>query len=429
MKTPAPKLTIKISIPHVSWRDGRPRFNPGPKVRKLGFAAEDLRHGKTGPWFSAEEALAWVTTRVGELEQRRKDKAAGKRLKPLRGRAFYSVEDLFKDWFASPRMKGQEVVDGKKRQKPVAPRTLKDYTQKRDVLAEHDGELYVSPVAALTPPILYGLYEELWRDRGLATARGVIAVLSSAISWGIRRGKGGLQVNPCLKLGMSMPDPRVRALTPDEVAHLVGAADAVGRPEIGDSILLAVWTGQRQGDRLNFIDLGLVDGRRSFKQAKTSAIVEIPEAPQLAARLAAARQRRVNWKVNPLNIIVDENADRRPFKADWYRHVFADVRKIAHEGLKDEGGEWIVSPMPALDDVGTEKAPGTGLPRDQDLRDTAVTWLARAGCTIPQICAITGHSQASATAILKHYLAQHRELADQAIARIVSWYESQESKQ
>jgi hypothetical protein len=39
-----------------------------------------------------------------------------------------------------------------------------------------------------------------------------------------------------------------------------------------------------------------------------------------------------------------------------------------------------------------------------DLRDTAVTRLALAGCTIPQITSIAGHSMDTAHQILKRYL-------------------------
>jgi hypothetical protein len=59
--------------------------------------------------------------------------------------------------------------------------------------------------------------------------------------------------------------------------------------------------------------------------------------------------------------------------------------------------------------------------RDQDLRDTAVTWLANAGCTLPEIASITGHSLQSIHSILKHYLAITPELADSAIAKYVAW--------
>lgn len=77
---------------------------------------------------------------------------------------------------------------------------------------------------------------------------------------------------------------------------------------------------------------------------------------------------------------------------------------------------WKVKPCPSLEGF-----------RDQDLRDTAVTWLARAGCTVPQIAAVTGHSETSVHSILKHYLALHPELADAAIARMTEWFDQHNS--
>lgn len=71
----------------------------------------------------------------------------------------------------------------------------------------------------------------------------------------------------------------------------------------------------------------------------------------------------------------------------------------------------LIEPMPSL----------AGF-RDQDLRDTAVTWLALAECTIPEIAAVTGHSLQSITSVLEHYLARHPELADHAIAKLVAWH-------
>jgi hypothetical protein len=55
--------------------------------------------------------------------------------------------------------------------------------------------------------------------------------------------------------------------------------------------------------------------------------------------------------------------------------------------------------------------------------DTAVTWLARAGCTVPQIAAVTGHSETSVHSILNYHLARHPELADAAIARMTEWFD------
>jgi hypothetical protein len=61
--------------------------------------------------------------------------------------------------------------------------------------------------------------------------------------------------------------------------------------------------------------------------------------------------------------------------------------------------------------------------RDQDLRDTAVTWLARAGSTLPEIAAVTGHSLTSIHNIMKHYLAITPELGDVAVDKLAAWME------
>jgi integrase len=411
---------LKINITHVKWRGGRPRFEPGPKVRALGFKGEDLRYGPSGAWFDPSEALAWSQAKEREIEARRADAkkaaAAGKRLKRLRApgpsRTFLSVEELFEVYFDSSRLKGKEVEDGRRKQKPLAPATAKDYKNKADTLGKFDPQIYTAPVNSLTKPIVYDLYERIWSKHGLAMARGSIAVLSAAISWGLKRGRvipdHRFPGNPCTGLAMETPEPRLRALTPDEVRHLVSTADALERPEIGDAIIMGVWTGQRQKDRLALMDGGLFDGRRLFRQSKTKAIVEIRQAPELEQRLARAKERRADWKVLPAHILVDEKM-REPFKGDHYRHLFEKVRTAAVAGIDDK-----IAPMPSLADA-----------RDQDLRDTAVTWLARAGCTHMEIAQITGHSMQSIQTILKHYLAHHREIADNAIAKLVAWYDGQ----
>jgi integrase len=54
-----------------------------------------------------------------------------------------------------------------------------------------------------------------------------------------------------------------------------------------------------------------------------------------------------------------------------------------------------------------------------DLRGTAVTRLALAGCTEAEIATITGHSLRSVRAIIDiHYLARDPALGDSAIAKL-----------
>lgn len=55
---------------------------------------------------------------------------------------------------------------------------------------------------------------------------------------------------------------------------------------------------------------------------------------------------------------------------------------------------------------------------DQDLRDTCVMLLDRAGCDLLTICDITGHSYQSAQTIVKHYRARNADRADAGIDRL-----------
>ncbi len=52
-----------------------------------------------------------------------------------------------------------------------------------------------------------------------------------------------------------------------------------------------------------------------------------------------------------------------------------------------------------------------------DLRGTAVTLLAEAGCTIPEIVSITGHTLQSAHRILEKYMARTKAISDAAILK------------
>jgi hypothetical protein len=55
---------------------------------------------------------------------------------------------------------------------------------------------------------------------------------------------------------------------------------------------------------------------------------------------------------------------------------------------------------------------------DQDLRDTCVMLLDRAGCELLAICGITGHPYRSAQTIVKHYRVRNAGRADAGIDRL-----------
>ncbi|MBO6893426.1 MAG: hypothetical protein JJ866_15895 [Roseibium sp.] len=275
------------------------------------------------------------------------------------------------------------------------------------------------------------------RKRGLPMAKGTIRVLSSAISWGLRTGKFDLlKVNPAKDLGMATPDPRVRFASRLELDTLIAVADHVGRHDMGDSFVAAVWSGQRQGDRLHLQEQEELRDTLICKQSKTGEIVQIPIAPQFQSRRAAASFRRQQAGVVSNQLILFEN-QWKPFKADNYRHLFGDIRRVAVNGLWRAPDGQLVCPVNDgfryLKNVKARAVSGTCLVKpcrsladfqEADFRDTAVTWLGLAGATVPEICAVTGHSPQSATQVLRHYLAMHPEMAKSAISKMVAWYDA-----
>jgi hypothetical protein len=65
-------------ITNVSWRNGRPRFNPGPRTRALGFCGKDLRH-PDGTWFTWDEAKEYASTVQPTMDEKRAEaKLAGR---------------------------------------------------------------------------------------------------------------------------------------------------------------------------------------------------------------------------------------------------------------------------------------------------------------------------------------------------------------
>lgn len=445
-----------IKIKHVDFRNGRPRFNPGVTLRAMGYKGEDLKH-PSGKWLSIEETIAWSERIQREIDARRNQKARTGRMPPRPREKLITVEKLFDLFWQHPSMLGKAVEEGKHVFKPKSPATVRSYKQKARVIEAVAPELWAASVDALDKVILFNLYELIATKRGLATSTGCIKALSAALSFGMRRGYTKHAANPATELGMETPPPRLRVGEREEMAHLIAAADSLGRPEMGDAIMLGLWTGQRQTDRLDLALEGKLNNRMFFRQRKTGAMVAIPTAPPLAARLAQAKTRRKALydaprdpkkpePVRRLEMIIDEKANA-PFKPDYYRHVFAAIRDVAVHGLVElAGGQRVVlladdearmikhylpgirglakGEAAKLADMPRLIAPMAALEgfRDQDLRDTAVTWLALAGATLPEIASVTGHSLQSIHDVLKHYLARHPEMAEHAIAKLVEWH-------
>ncbi len=391
----------EVKIRHIAWRNGRPRFSPGPALRDRGYKPADLKH-PDGRWFSQGEALDWSNAFRRALEAAKAESAPAAlpaSIAPLVSKpaVTYPMSQLFEDWFKSPRVLKRK--DGA----PRPPATIKDYKQKARVLELWDPDMWASEISALDQSICYGLYEDLWKSKGLATARGALTILGVAISWGLRTGRiKGLTMNPARDLDMQAPAARARFITREEFDHLVATAEGekFRRPDFADMLYCGVWTSQRQYDRLRLQLSAFRKGRFVLRQSKTGAIVNPPVAAPYKARMDAAAERRKIKKIISPYAHMNEST-WAPWNHWTYRNLFSEIRAEAAKTM-----------------------PSCATIMEKDLRATGVTWMALAKNTLPQICAVSGHSLQGAHIILKHYLALHPEMATTAIGNLVEWYES-----
>jgi hypothetical protein len=419
-----PMGKVIIQIPLVTWRDGQPRYWPSAAQRALGFRFEDLRH-HNGVWFTLPEAQSWSEKRQVEIAAAKQAAKLKPAKKPAQARAaaWVTLSQVCDVFLASPRMRGAEVREGRKVRQGLAANTVRYYKQGQRLL-EQDAIWH----ECLRDCSTYGVESALHRievGHGLAQARCARALLVQVFK-SARKDKH-MAHNPLEDISLPMPAPRVRYAEPDQILHFVAVADCLGRADIGDAIMLGVWSGQRQNDRLALCDAQDTKNGILFRQNKKHGQpLLIPKSGPLAARISAARLRRRGWRVQLREVLIDETTNSA-WKADWYRKVFATIRHAAAHGTAPQGRAFGLAPnidvAAALAAAGLEAMPALADLRDQDLRDTAVTWLALAGCTEHEIASITGHSLKTIKDIMSHYLGMHPDHGRRAIAKMEKWSE------
>lgn len=261
----------------------------------------------------------------------------------------------------------------------LADRTRADYVAKIKLIEIRFGDF---PLAALTDRRARGEFMA-WRDKLAISSRRQAdyawTVLARILSWGLNRGL--VAANPCEKGGRIYRGSRADKIwtADDEAAFLKSAPAHLHLP-----LLLALWTGQRQGDLLR-LPWSAYDGARiRLRQSKTGARVSIP----VGAPLKLALDNAAKAKRGP---IILTSTDNRPWTTGGFR---ASWRKAC------------------------AKAGIVGVTFN-DLRGTAVTRLALAECTEAEIATITGHSLRDVRSILDaHYLHRDPALAENAIRKL-----------
>ena len=261
----------------------------------------------------------------------------------------------------------------------LAARTRKDYVAKIKLIERAFGDF---PLTALSDRRTRGVFLA-WRDRLAHSSRRQAdyswVVLARVLSWGLNRGL--IPANPCEKGGRLYSGSRAdKVWSPADEANFLQK----GPGHLHLPLLLALWTGQRQGDLLRLPWSGYDGKYIRLRQSKTGIRVAIPVGAPLKAALDAAAK----TKKSPLILV---NSEGKPWTADGFRSSW---RKAC-------------------------VAAGVVGVTFHDLRGTAVTRLALAGCTEAEIATITGHSLRDVRTILdSNYLHRDPALAESAIRKL-----------
>lgn len=261
----------------------------------------------------------------------------------------------------------------------LADRTRADYKKHLRAVAAEFGTF---PLAALNDRRARGEFMA-WRDRlAIASRRNAdyrFAVFARSLSWAFKRGL--IVCNPLIDPGRLYRSNRSETIwTDDDEASFYAKAPK----HLHLALRLALWTGQRQGDLLRLTWTAYDGAAIRLKQRKTGERVAIPVSAELKAALDVAKKDAVTILTTESGTSWTESG----FRASWRKAcVKAGVRDVTFH----------------------------------DLRGTAVTRLALAGCSVAEIVSITGHSLRDAAEILdSHYLKRDAGLAVSAMEKYES---------
>ncbi len=271
----------------------------------------------------------------------------------------------------------------------LAPSSRKNFIRIIRVIEADFGDL---PLPALKAKGIRLKFKE-WRkkiaERSPSYADMHWMVLARILSWAVEETL--IDVNPCTRGGKLYSGTRRDKIWSDEQIAFVltNAAEHLRLP-----FLIALWTGQREAD---IVDLpwSAYDGRyirleqkKGRRKGRPGPRVIIPVAAPLKAVLDKTERRA-------LKMVLDSNG--RPWNAAASFSEAFRREKIRLGKL-----------MPGIESL-----------TFHDLRGTAVTRLAVAGCTVPEIASLTGHSMSDVNRILEaHYLNLDVSLAENAIQKL-----------
>lgn len=259
----------------------------------------------------------------------------------------------------------------------LAARTKSDYLKHLDDIEQEFGTFPIEGLKSKRARVIFFEWKDALAKRSLRQADYAWTVFARCLSWALQRGL--VEANPLEKGGRLYRGTRAESVwSDDEEARLL----AVASPQLRLAFMLAIWTGQRQGDLLR-LPWSAYDGSTiRLRQRKTGARVVIPVGAPLKAMLDAEPRR---------SPVILTNGSHKPWTEDGFRSSWKKALKKANI----EGRTF------------------------HDLRGTAVTRLAVAEATLPEIATLTGHPLNAVRSILDaHYLNRDPKLAEAAIQKL-----------
>ena len=160
----------KIKLPpYLKWRDGRPRWEPGPTLRAAGWKGADLREdGVWLPLAKAIEAAEAQNQKVADWRAGKTDADSASEFKLPIKRPTRNFDELYRRWSRSPEFG------------LLSTNTRRDYYEKIELFLRDFGD---EPVAAVGRAILKGYWRKLYRERGHHMANGILAVVRTMLTY------------------------------------------------------------------------------------------------------------------------------------------------------------------------------------------------------------------------------------------------------
>lgn len=407
----AKKSPVAPTLPrYLKWREGRPRWEPGPMLRERGFQGRDLKDD-AGGWMTM-----WAACAAADLINRQVDNDVEQIKARPAARSLAALLDLVE---ALPKFRDAPPDDGtgqRRKIKRLSADGRAAYRMHFRIARDWAGDRLAG---AITPADVEIMYNCMVEERGHVMANRWASATSMAFQHGIDKLQWFTH-NPFKALEKMPEDGRLVMWDAEQNLTFIQCADWLGWHDIADAHVVALMTAQSRIDILAMPELDIDIEVSRLPRHKTKQIAYVPMTQLLVTRLRQARERKarlfpgVTYRHEIINL---ETGAPYLLEGTHFSNKHRAVRAIA-SGLQQALDQ--AFPIGARP-IDYAAAPFTPVPsiwekRFADLRDTALTLLldATKGDTA-KVANITAHSLRTVQRMAdKHYFVRHEGMSRDA---------------